>query len=132
MRGKLKVAILVKTPEGITPADAGKTAELTGCSFPARDHPPRMREKREYIVQKTRRYRITPADAGKTFFRGSTHLFCQDHPRGCGENFYPQQLMLATMGSPPRMRGKLHNVPLRIHKIGITPADAGKTTTKNP
>ena len=33
------------------------------------------------------------------------------------------------MGSPPRMRGKLHTVLDALAPIGITPAHAGKTLT---
>ena len=70
---------------------------------------------------------ITPADAGKTVVYCYLVRRGQDHPRGCGENRKSSEKTYATLGSPPRMRGK------RIHKRfvpslpGITPADAGKT-----
>ena len=51
-------------------------------------------------------YRITPADAGKTNLRRSVHADLGDHPRGCGENVFRDQLGKNLMGSPPRMRGK--------------------------
>ena len=50
---------------------------------------------------------ITPADAGKTI-----QLCCMGH---------------ATLGSPPRMRGKLGADLWPLWLYGITPADAGKT-----
>ena len=78
-------------------------------------------------VKKGKASGITPADAGKTPFFGQNLNTEQDHPRGCGENFYPQLLMPVTMGSPPRMRGK-HDSETVLYRIGrITPADAGKT-----
>ena len=51
----------------------------------------------------------------------------RDHPRGCGENDKLGGEAFDTLGSPPRMRGKLC---LRINYwqvLRITPADAGKT-----
>ena len=50
--------------------------------------------------------RITPADAGKTSFIGAFCPNVPDHPRGCGENVFRDQLGKNLMGSPPRMRGK--------------------------
>ena len=71
--------------------------------------------------------RITPADAGKTVIGLSYMQRHQDHPRGCGENY--EQLVggVETLGSPPRMRGKLDSVQIRKFAHRITPADAGKT-----
>ena len=51
--------------------------------------------------------RITPADAGKTVLR--------------------KVKKLVRTGSPPRMRGKLSEVCMKVVYIRITPADAGKT-----
>ena len=70
---------------------------------------------------------ITPADAGKTFYKTNITQLVQDHPRGCGENYWLSPLRRASAGSPPRMRGKLY---VRFFNRGgnrITPADAGKT-----
>lgn len=51
-------------------------------------------------------YRITPADAGKTDRVGACRENDWDHPRGCGENIYPEYGLKDETGSPPRMRGK--------------------------
>ena len=49
-------------------------------------------------------------------------------PRACGENIPRPLHNLRVQGSPPRMRGKRQRVNLRKHRLGITPAHAGKTT----
>ena len=71
--------------------------------------------------------RITPADAGKTFRQIYSYRIGQDHPRGCGENGRNLTLEYHEVGSPPRMRGKPVAKQLRHRRVGITPADAGKT-----
>ena len=71
--------------------------------------------------------RITPAYAGKTYMSVANSGASRDHPRVCGENFYPQQLMRVITGSPPRMRGKRQKKGYFFSAGGITPAYAGKT-----
>ena len=72
---------------------------------------------------------ITPADAGKTLHRYRRIFRFWDHPRGCGENI-PQLIQAGiTLGSPPRMRGKLRGTAFCHETRGITPADAGKTAS---
>ena len=73
--------------------------------------------------------RITPADAGKTTICGYRRLPAPDHPRGCGENGWTRLLLAWNRGSPPRMRGKPDDRTVIIGTNGITPADAGKTTS---
>ena len=71
--------------------------------------------------------RITPARAGKTLL-SSRHL-CreQDHPRACGENMFPRCGVSASIGSPPRVRGKPQTIRIAVGYVRITPARAGKT-----
>ena len=74
--------------------------------------------------------RITPAYAGST-----QHKFgyvCQhgDHPRVCGEHGPLMTGSTQSEGSPPRMRGALHEIGIIAGSGGITPAYAGSTTTK--
>ena len=70
---------------------------------------------------------ITPADAGKTQTVKLSLYFIEDHPRGCGENWVLRHPHSCSMGSPPRMRGKLSAYAQTVQLQGITPADAGKT-----
>ena len=135
-------------PRGrITPADAGKTTIPSGVSGVSTDHPrgcgenakhggthhgfvgspPRMRGKRFQAEKQSQGSRITPADAGKTFRRELQKNPCEDHPRGCGENPYVAGIVTCEAGSPPRMRGKRKKVQKYLHRLRITPADAGKT-----
>ena len=51
----------------------------------------------------------------------------EDHPRGCGENFFRHDCVYECRGSPPRMRGKQALNARYAGTVGITPADAGKT-----
>ena len=49
-----------------------------------------------------------------------------DHPRVCGEKPFPAPLVGFRWGSPPRVRGKGDSGMMRVHRLGITPACAGK------
>ena len=51
----------------------------------------------------------------------------QDHPRVCGEKSTPFGALWATLGSPPRVRGKVHEEVRNKLWFGITPACAGKS-----
>ena len=70
---------------------------------------------------------ITPADAGKTHVSIHKCKRRQDHPRGCGENAIYTLTQWRSIGSPPRMRGKLPIMTVAGRMSRITPADAGKT-----
>ena len=72
-------------------------------------------------------YGITPADAGKTGMAAFANFWQKDHPRGCGENIIINIIIDATLGSPPRMRGKRLDTNRGRYFVRITPADAGKT-----
>ena len=89
--------------------------------------PPRMRGKPYINGHLTEGARITPAHAGKTFHQLSLFLFCQDHPRACGENYATRYSHKLILESPPRMRGKPIIFCTVLGVVGITPAHAGKT-----
>ena len=50
--------------------------------------------------------RITPAYAGKSMSLPVMTGVMRDHPRVCGEKAEQDAAQGATVGSPPRMRGK--------------------------
>ena len=147
MRGKPRRRRFDSPINRITPADAGKTQFLMLAPRRDQDHPrgcgenslkrhsrdifpgspPRMRGKQSKITNAANRDRITPADAGKTLVDAGMQLFMGDHPRGCGENLGRTRSRKATVGSPPRMRGKPTEAADRPESWRITPADAGKT-----
>ena len=109
MRGKPAPATDSRDSVRITPADAGKTRNRACAARQARDHPrgcgenlsagitrksvrgspPRMRGKLHPTEGTLSAFRITPADAGKTCNLVAVQLLSEDHPRGCGENKYP-------------------------------------------
>ena len=89
-----------------------------------------MRGKLRYAVGCRQQIRITPADAGKTCCRSAMYYVKQDHPRGCGENAITFNRDGIGIGSPPRMRGKLHCIMFTAMLLRITPADAGKTSVQ--
>ena len=70
--------------------------------------------------------RITPAHAGKSAQSCFVNRCHQDHPRTCGEKLHSRRHHFLTIGSPPHMRGKDFDAPLRPKGQGITPAHAGK------
>ena len=147
MRGKPFQTFLLFRYMRITPAHAGKTTAASGRGLAAKDHPracgenelrmlaeaidigspPRMRGKLNPIGSFDSQRRITPAHAGKTLEgprRGSRK---KDHPRACGENDAFPIFAPHSIGSPPRMRGKLTHDNCRVYLPRITPAHAGKT-----
>ena len=131
----------------ITPARAGKTGAAEHCHQSCQDHPracgenngcrtlrgnregspPRVRGKPMIAAIRLSIIGITPARAGKTVKTVYNVLTGGDHPRACGENVLSQGIVNSPSGSPPRVRGKLHNPFAGFLGQGITPARAGKT-----
>ena len=72
-------------------------------------------------------HRITPAYAGRTSFYPAAPGLTKDHPRVCGENLSSIVSTLASVGSPPRMRGEPQRRVLDPSAARITPAYAGRT-----
>ena len=86
-----------------------------------------MRGKPEDFRVEVRKTRITPAHAGKTKLTAFEAKCGADHPRACGENGAKRIRITGKIGSPPRMRGKLHRRKAGSCAYRITPAHAGKT-----
>ena len=148
MRGKQSMFHLFNQHEGITPAYAGKTRSKGARNLHAWDHPrvcgennaaapdklllmgspPRVRGKQHSRLMLIRLLGITPACAGKTTAQACKDTPTRDHPRVCGENQSADCVLLAILGSPPRVRGKLELHAEIVKHFGITPACAGKTT----
>ena len=70
--------------------------------------------------------RITPAYAGKSVYDDTAAVWCEDHPRVCGEKLDGRSLLVLVLGSPPRMRGKALHFQQTFRHSRITPAYAGK------
>ena len=132
---------------GDHPRRCGENQWLPYIKIPFSGSPPQVRGKRFARADRTLQQGITPAGAGKTVEQRIRRCHTQDHPRGCGENTYftasfvpsskspprmrgkhpPRSRRRRQAGSPPRMRGKRSTGQLLCPRIGITPADAGKT-----
>ena len=150
MRGKASGLSCPQKPSRITPAYAGKRNGQSPTMLLRRDHPrvcgeknailsgrktepgspPRMRGKGQNRRTRCRAARITPAYAGKSAANTWITKKIKDHPRVCGEKIIALAFNQSGVGSPPRMRGKVHlTVRSSLHR-GITPAYAGKSRTK--
>ena len=147
VRGKAVAQLFSEQFQRITPACAGKSAAASSSAMPRGDHPrvcgekmlvnlpessskgspPRVRGKGRWTVSRQHEPGITPACAGKR--RQSPCISFQewDHPRVCGEKQRQSQFNSGSMGSPPRVRGKVFD-PCPIDCTSrITPACAGKS-----
>ena len=148
VRGKDEQVPQFGIGHGITPACAGKRingrvnqqderdhprvcGEKGCCKFSSRNHsgsPPRVRGKDEQVPQFGIGHGITPACAGKRINGRVNQQDERDHPRVCGEKGSSTFWSRNHSGSPPRMRGKVDDVPGGVLHRGITPACAGKSS----
>ena len=130
MRGKVHSVTLYRDHVGITPAYAGKSGALFTAYKFEKDHPrlcgeksyetsrflwqigspPPMRGKVQLEIVVYKLCGITPAYAGKSQSALARFSQFQDHPRLCGEKTMRISIILAKMGSPPPMRGKVRTV----------------------
>ena len=74
---------------------------------------------------------IIPAYAGKRCSARTPTFRTWDHPRVCGEKSSKSSLLSCSMGSPPRVRGKVSAGKILLHDGGITPACAGKSSIQH-
>ena len=131
----------------ITPACAGKTRSSTPQRRATPDHPrmrgedggiavfgsgidgspPHARGRRAVEPRLPRHDRITPACAGKTRPEFHSWTYPRDHPRMRGEDFWHHLMSSNFSGSPPHARGRQVIPKIRLMRVGITPACAGKT-----
>ena len=72
--------------------------------------------------------RITPACAGRSRVRSTTSQSHEDHPRVCGEKRCCRKPRLRVQGSPPRVRGEVLAVVIKVFNLRITPACAGRSS----
>ena len=106
VRGKARLTLLLHQLHGITPRVRGKAIVASFIRYS---------------------FRITPACAGKSILFHRRPLYTRDHPRVCGEKFQSCHGSHVSLGSPPRVRGKVVAVVFGGKLDGITPACAGKS-----
>ena len=121
----ISVALVASTPAhpracGENPREWCASAALEGSS-------PRMRGKPTKAVVNGYSLRLIPAHAGKTNIVAATMRTPRAHPRACGENPHAATWWSISMGSSPRMRGKLQLADDSLRRVGLIPAHAGKT-----
>ena len=92
--------------------------------------PPHGRGKGRKSTRAKLGIRITPAWAGKRACCPSLSDRRQDHPRMGGEKLYEQMEQGAGRGSPPHGRGKVCRCCCGRTAAGITPAWAGKSSSR--
>ena len=88
---------------------------------------PRMRGKPDQQPKAIGYARNIPAYAGKTPIGLTFTVPVKEHPRVCGENINKQPLSQLTVGTSPRMRGKLWHTSNFVGRFRNIPAYAGKT-----
>ena len=152
MRGKAACRGRTCNYPGITPACAGKRQAEHRHRQKTWDHPrvcgekysfaflrfaipgspPRVRGKASGSWKCFCAMGITPACAGKRtqYFPACSCIW--DHPRVCGEKKNHSRNQKWKIGSPPRVRGKVSQKPVRVYHPGITPACAGKRSDLQP
>ena len=151
MRGKPGRGRIRRPGLGLIPAHAGKTLADVVRAIVGGAHPracgenggtgadlfgfagssPRMRGKPRLATVSAMRSGLIPAHAGKTAEKTEVLDLSAAHPRACGENGIPTEIVDRATGSSPRMRGK-PRLPKSTRAIkGLIPAHAGKTTSNN-
>ena len=126
MRGKASDTTLVRMPDRIIPAHAGKSTQCQAWIGIVRDHPrscgekwdvfegqyfpegssPLMRGKAARGERLSSICGIIPAHAGKRSGTVCTGCSAWDHPRSCGEKDQLRRRLGLCGGSSPLMRGK--------------------------
>ena len=131
----------------IIPASAGQTTVFPIAPAGRTDHPrecganamcsvtkrcrlgssPRVRGKLRRGERARVCVRIIPASAGQTRLMTCTSSMEQDHPRECGANLGCIFCTSVSVGSSPRVRGKLSGLTAEEAAKRIIPASAGQT-----
>ena len=147
VRGKPRREATPRCDGGLIPARAGKTSpgavQLGGrgahpracgenwggrrTQALRRGSSPRVRGKLRALLPPPPLDRLIPARAGKT---SRSAIRCPPgwaHPRACGENVLRPVVTAASVGSSPRVRGKLGHILGGHVERGLIPARAGKT-----
>ena len=147
MRGKPHVRSCPDSTSRIIPAHAGQTTAGPRAARCAADHPracganspanplslshsgssPRMRGKPNCATPYPATHRIIPAHAGQTAVWRARRRRVSDHPRACGANSFSLSAFKSSIGSSPRMRGKLRRPLFSFRAHRIIPAHAGQT-----
>ena len=150
VRGKANGRSSMLLAFGIIPAGAGKSGGDESGDVAKGDHPrgcgekdhagypkntragssPRVRGKVPTPCPSPTRRRIIPAGAEKRQSRRAPRSAPRDHPRGCGEKQTCPPTLTPSLGSSPRVRGKVDITIKAVEAVGIIPAGAGKSISR--
>ena len=125
-RGKLRQPSLLKDH----PRWRGKDCHYRAQRCLDVGSPPLTRERRKKRICISLMIRITPAHAGKTAFLLLILLPCRDHPRSRGKDGMYKDSRGYWTGSPPLTRERPSANFSLVTAPGITPAHAGKTSSR--
>ena len=152
VRGKQRRRENGGSDTGLIPACAGKTCRGSRFSRARTAHPrvcgenaltvpiallaggssPRVRGKPPEAGEAVYAWRLIPACAGKTDGATCSSTPTPAHPRVCGENLQQSQGAVESVGSSPRVRGKLPRLLPGDAPRRLIPACAGKTGALPP
>jgi len=110
-----------------TPTRVGKTPGVWFTNAPETVHPHACGENPMPLRPGSPGLRFTPTRVGKTFVAFCCFYHFPVHPHACGENLSIICASASAHGSPPRVWGKLKDVPIRSGVYRFTPTRVGKT-----
>ena len=125
-RGKVACTDQTIQPDGITPAQAGKSPACRVHPCTGRDHPRVGGEKMLARVH-TSTSRGSPPHGREKAKPALILRVVKDHPRMGGEKISFFFTGCSPRGSPPHRRGKVKQILHAVFDVGITPAWAGKS-----
>ena len=129
MRGKGHMVFQFFPAHGDHPRVCGEKHRTHCAGLCCGGSPPRMRGKAGAHTNAHDQRGITPAYAGKSGFVCRFNCAFWDHPRVCGEKVLRIHRHRNSVGSPPRMRGKVACTCGHTDALRITPAYAGKSAS---
>ena len=147
MRGKRREDRFTLAGLGLIPAHAGKTSTPSPPRAPSKAHPhsygenytsvrsplpsggssPLMQGKQSDGLVMAIHERLIPDHAGKPSSGSRRASGGRAHPRSRGEDEYLKRGSFISPGSSPLTRGKRRKDRLRLTRLGLIPAHAGKT-----
>ena len=114
-----------------TPTPVGKTWLMVRGYQNVAVHPHACGENARLDRHKVVDDRYTPTPVGKTSPPKDPHPERAVHPHACGENSKNSSPVISTLGTPPRLWGKLSHAAHSFPQLRYTPTPVGKTKPAN-
>ena len=126
IRGEYNRDLWVIVDPRIIPANTGRIDDTEFSGVSARGSSPRIRGECDHAFALLDFHRIIPANTGRMLSCTPLSLRGRDHPREYGENAKRWRQIGKNMGSSPRIRGELNELPPTALRGGIIPANTGR------